>query len=144
MSDREYTPPREPNAKMRARSATVDVDTFDRCVLVMECGSGVVYTSQTGGVMCHHPEIEGALVAVGAEKREWGEVMCETGCYGGENCTKENRARIRETLGEGWGWHPAEAVALDESRHIEEGWWPVTFVLEGKPRRGVIVGPNCD
>ena len=124
--------------------------------------TGVVYSAQTGGHCCGHPEIEGAIVSVADDRdNDFGQVMCDLSCGSDVDWTTKRIAQANTALGAlVWcGLAHIEAVTLDPERLAEshEGWWLVTWNVREYSHdttwqiketvtvhRGVVCGPNCD
>ena len=126
--------------------------------LIAEKPTGVEYEAQVGGIMCSHPSVEGAVIAVAVDHKEAvGGFMCEVGCYGESGWTTERIEKANEMLG-GLGWDVFTEIVdlrLDTDRLSEstEGWWRVQFTVRSEytyPKVvpvecvGVVCGPNCD
>lgn len=115
--------------------------------LLVESKTGIFYSSQTGGVCCNHPQIEGAIIAA-APATIFG-IMVDLGDIDRDSA-RDAADFALATL----QWSSFTKVIdckIDPSRRSEEGWWSVTFYLQSPlkdekvgPFRGVIFGPNSD
>lgn len=140
------------------RGRAIELDDADPqgLGLIVEAPGGQIYSNQAGGYACHHPELEGAYVALGPtpecfENHFAGETSKWKGhCYDGIDeetarfldaalasdalgrigCVTIDRARLRESE-EAWVW-----VRIAENSH------PLLRAYGG--RKGVLVWENSD
>lgn len=96
--------------------------------VIWEDSEGELWTNQTGGPCCHHPETRGRFEHIHNTPFENGYCLC-----GRHNCAEENLDFIflKHNL----------PFTVDRNRMLEEGWIPV-ISTDGK--RGIFVYGNCD
>lgn len=126
---------------------------IDEVVFIVAYPTGVMYTAQTGGMMCNHPEVEGFLVSLGVEfLSDFDD--CSFGCS--EILYEPERQKaLSDSLDEAFlsaGYAQGRAFMIDRERinELQEGWWPVRSVLQGpnggyiRSEIGYIHIGNCD
>lgn len=126
----------------------------DGCVGLIVCHpTGVKYESQTGGMACNHPEVEGAWVPGFAfnERTPHMEKVHDLLCWGGDReWTEEELKRIEAAVSA-----ECHYIQLDRERLgiLEEAWIPIVFVgpadswgAFGKlvGLKGIFTYNNCD
>ncbi len=115
----------------------------DGSSLIVSANTGIIYSNQTGGVACHHPECEGFLVALGEYAQNFDD--CTLGCWGGRDDKRKELATLIDSFFEE-DRHPF-AFRIDWGRisELEEAWWPVTFRIPGvESNTGYLCKSNCD
>ena len=124
-----------------------------KSALIVEAKTGIIYTSQTGGMACHHPECEGYLLTLEDWANQYND--CPHGCYGASSITPHNKIVFMNSLNDFFtknvpniGYNTFK-FKIDESRidELEEAWWPVIFEMSGYMElsgKGYITKENCD
>ncbi len=115
----------------------VDLSFMDAFGVIVKAPTGVKYTSESGGILCHHPEVEGFFVplSVGYRKNiedELHDLLC-----GGHS---DNPYLDKDDLELAMSWHEIR-LRLDISAlpETEEAW--IHVVVENEASR---LGPHCD
>lgn len=65
--------------------------------IVFPMKTGVIWTSQTEGVMCNHPELEGIFIPLPGQVHQ-PDVMCDISLYGWGGKTVSFKAEIQQFL----------------------------------------------
>lgn len=120
--------------------------------------TGVTWTSQTGGMSCHHPEAEGFFVPLDFRdeiqldhNKGQGKDARDLLCCGGETEWKpEDLAKIEELLHNDFHYLDLDR---DRLKDMEEAWIPVILARDPGPfspiekcigLKGWLIYNNCD
>lgn len=115
---------------------------FNATALIVRAPTGMVFSAQTGGIACYHPECEGFVIALPEYATDVDD--CTLGCWG---CQSEKHVELADLIDAYFIEHPHPfRFMIDRNRvgELMEGWWPVKFTLLGEVRNGYIHTGNCD
>ena len=117
----------------------VELWSCSSVILIAKTNSGIFYTNQTGGVMCEHPEVEGAIIYAHDSWESLG-LFDLSECVDFDLAEKAISSRF-----------PCGSIAVDRSEPFSEAWIHVVVTDDATgdflPFRGmrcVLTYPNSD
>ena len=125
----------------------IDLCWLDRTGVIILCKSGVIYTNQTGGIMCDHPEAEGVYVPLPDMKlQDDARFLNSLGKMELQQLQKylDELPSIYGKIETMWkGEKQSEAWVEVEVRSIDQDY---SVFLEGfdEPVKGILTWPNSD
>lgn len=132
---------------MKVKVDVSDVIT-ENTALVLLANTGVIYSAQTGGLMCDHPEAEGFVLDVSGFGADLDD--CSYGCHHIKYST-DMQGRLADAIKEyliNWKsrYNIRYNIRFDEDRkhELQEGWWPVLATYNSVEFKGYLHTGNCD